>query len=241
MLEKNFQMKVYPEAVRRALRTAGLGAIEKEKKPFLLSDANVKKRLAWCKQHKDWTVDDWKHVIWTNETKINRFNSDGRQWAWIRSGEQLQNHHVKLTVKHGGGSIMLWSAITEILQDELEETITFSIEKLGFSREQVIFQQDNDPKHTSNLVKDYLLEQPYQVMEWSPQSPDLNPIETMWALLKRRLNEYETATKGMNELYERVTEIWYDQIKPEECQKVIESMPQRIAAVIKAKGKWTKY
>ncbi|KAK4518590.1 uncharacterized protein ATC70_008809 [Mucor velutinosus] len=105
MLEKNFQMTVHPETDRRALRTAGLGAIEKEKKP-LLSDANVKKRLAWCKQHKDWAVDDWKRVIWTGETKINRFNSDGRQWAWIRSGEQLQNHHVKLTVKHGGGSIM---------------------------------------------------------------------------------------------------------------------------------------
>ncbi|KAK4513552.1 uncharacterized protein ATC70_005554 [Mucor velutinosus] len=80
MFEKNFQIKVHPETVRRALRTAGLGAIEKEKKP-LLSDAYVKKRLAWCKQHKDWTVDDWKHVIWTDETKINRFNSDGRQWA----------------------------------------------------------------------------------------------------------------------------------------------------------------
>jgi hypothetical protein len=78
-------------------------------------------------------------------------------------------------------------------------------------------------------------------MQWPPQSPDLNPIENMWALLKRRLNDYETATKGMNELYERVTEVWYDQMKPEECQKVIESMPRRIQAVIKAKGKWTKY
>jgi transposase len=139
MLDEDFQIKVNPETVRRALRVAGLGAIEKDKKPLLRS-TNVQKRLAWCKQHKDWTVDDWKRVIWTDETKIKRFNSNGRQWAWIRSGEQLQNHHVKLTVKHGGGSIMLWSAITyagvgwmckidgnmdktlykEILEDELE-------------------------------------------------------------------------------------------------------------------------
>ena len=260
LLEEDFKIKVNPETVRRALRVAGLGAIEKPTKP-LLSQANVKKRLAWCKQHKDWTVDDWKRVIWTDETKINRFNSDGRQWAWIRSGEQLQNHHVKLTVKHGGGNIMLWSAITyagvgwmckidgnmdktlykEILEDELEQTIAFAIEKLGFRREQVIFQQDNDPKHSSKLVKEYLQEQFYQVMQWPPQSPDLNSIENMWALLKRRLNQYETATKGMNELYERVTEVWYDQMKPEECQKVIESIPRRIKAVIRAKGYWTKY
>ncbi|KAG0964061.1 hypothetical protein G6F57_022231 [Rhizopus arrhizus] len=62
--------------------------------------------------HKDWTVDDWKRVIWSNETKINRFNSDGCTWAWIRSGGSLKSHHVKMTVKHGGGNIMLWSAIT---------------------------------------------------------------------------------------------------------------------------------
>ncbi|KAK4513245.1 uncharacterized protein ATC70_011813 [Mucor velutinosus] len=78
-------------------------------------------------------------------------------------------------------------------------------------------------------------------MGWPPQSPDLNPIKNMLALMKRRFNEYETATKGMSELYERVTEIWYDQMKPEDCQKVIESMPRRTAAVIKAKGKWTEY
>ncbi|KAK4521024.1 uncharacterized protein ATC70_004012 [Mucor velutinosus] len=193
-------MKVHPETVRRALHTAGLEVIiEKEKKP-LLSDANVKKRHAWCKQHKDWTVDDWKHVIRTDKTKINRFNSDGPQWAWIRSGEQLQNHHVKLLTYAGVGWMCKINGnvdealYKEILQGKLEQTITFSIDKFGFRREQVIFQQDDDPKHTSNLVKGYLQEQSYQVMEWPPQFPDLNPIENMLALLKRRLNEYETAT-----------------------------------------------
>ncbi|GAN04143.1 hypothetical protein MAM1_0056c03603 [Mucor ambiguus] len=111
MLETEFRFKVHPDTVRNALRASGLGAIEKQSKP-LLSEKNVKKRLEWCRKHEDWTVDDWKRVIWTDETKINHFNSDGRQWAWIRSGEELQNHHVKLTVKHGDGSIMLWSAIT---------------------------------------------------------------------------------------------------------------------------------
>ena len=156
---------------------------------------------------------------------------------------------------------MLWSAITyagvgwmckidgkmdqhlyhDILRDELEKTIEDNLDDLGLKREQIVFQQDNDPKHTSKLVKQYLSEQSYEVMAWPAQSPDLNPIENMWSLLKRKLNDYETAPKGMNELYERVVDIWYYQIKKEECQNVIESMPRRIQACIKAKGKWTKY
>jgi transposase len=46
------------------------------------------------------------------------------------------------------------------------------------------------------------INQEYQVLEWPPQSPDLNPIENMWRLLKIRLNEHDTPPKGMQELYE---------------------------------------
>jgi transposase len=260
MLEKDHEITVSADTVRRALRGGGLGAIEKPKKP-LLSKANVRKRIAWCKAHKDWTVDDWKRVVWSDETKINRFNSDGRVWAWIRDGETLSPKHVKVTVKHGGGSIMLWSALTyvgtgwmckidgnmdktlykEILEDEQSQTIDFVCRKLSLQRDQVVFQHDNDPKHTSNLVKDYLKEQDYKIMEWPPQSPDLNPIENMWQLLKIRLNEFETPPKGVQELYERVTKVWYDVITKEECQKCIESMPKRIKMCLKNKGYWTDY
>ena len=189
-LEKDTGRKVSAETVCRTLRKAGLGAIEKPKKP-LLSAKNIRKRLSWCMAHKDWTIDDWKRVVWSDETKINIFNSDGRTWTWIRSGESLKSHHVKMTVKHGGGNIMLWNAITyagvgwmckingnmdrtlykEILEDELERTIEYGTNKLGLERHQVIFQHDNDPKHTSKLVKEYLKEQSYNILEWPAQSP----------------------------------------------------------------------
>ncbi|KAG1016704.1 hypothetical protein G6F26_012315 [Rhizopus arrhizus] len=191
-LENDIGKKVGVETVRRALRKAGLGAIEKPKKP-LLSAKIIRNRLSWYITHKDWTVDDWK----------------------------------RMTVKHGGGSITLWSAITyagvgwmckinvnmdkelykEILEDELERTIEYGVNRLGFERHQVIFQHDNDSKHTSKVVKEYLQKQSYTVLQWPEQSPDLNSIENIWSLLKRRLNDYETAPKGMNELYERVTKV----------------------------------
>ena len=49
--------------------------MKKEKRPRF-SAKNIKERLEFAKQYKDWTVEDWKHIIWSDETKINRFCSD---------------------------------------------------------------------------------------------------------------------------------------------------------------------
>lgn len=76
----------------------------------------------------------------------------------------------------------------------------------------------------------------YEVMSWPAQFPDLNPIENMWRLLKIRLNEYDTSPKGMNDIWDRTQEIWYDNITVGEYQKVISSMPHCVKACIKAKG-----
>ena len=77
-------------------------------------------------------------------------------------------------------------------------------------------------------------------MEWPPQSPDLSPIENLWATLNRRLNEYECPPRGMIELWDRM-EVEWNKISKDECLRLVDSMPDRIAAVLKAKGRWTDY
>ena len=76
-------------------------------------------------------------------------------------------------------------------------------------------------------------------MTWPAQSPDLNPIEHLWDHLKRRLGGYENPPGGMEELWERVQVLW-EKIGADMCQNLIESMPRRVEAVIKAKGGYTK-
>ena len=78
------------------------------------------------------------------------------------------------------------------------------------------------------------------MLDWPAQSPDLNPIEHLWNHLKRRLNHYETVPRGMHELWEHV-EKELNEIKSTFCLKLIASMPRRVAAVLKAKGGYTKY
>src|SRR5260370_17348777 len=89
------------------LKNAGMKAVVKTKHP-LLSARHRKAHLDFAHAHKDWTLDDWKRVVWSDETKINRLGSDGRKWVWKKSGEGLSDRLVEGTLKFGGGSIMLW-------------------------------------------------------------------------------------------------------------------------------------
>ena len=68
----------------------------------------------------------------------------------------------------------------------------------------------------------------------------MNPIEHLWVHLKRKLAGYEKPPSGMLEVWERVEKEW-EEIDAEVCQNLIESMPRRVAAVLRAKGGYTKY
>lgn len=254
-LKDTTAVEVSTKTVQRALREAGMRAVTKKKKPRLLPrHIKERKNFALCHQH--WTVEDWKRVIWSDETKINHLGSDGCKWVWKRQGEGLKAHQVQGTVKFGGGNLMLWGCMTaegvgyacridgrmdsklytSILGDELTQTIKY----FGLDKSKVIFQQDNDPKHTSKEAQKWFSDNNIQILQWPAQSPDLNPIEHLWNYLKRKLAEYETEPKGMLELWERVEAEW-DKIPQEICAGLIESMPSRIAELLKAGGGPTKY
>ena len=247
--------QVSTHTVRRALKEEGMRAVVKDKKPYL-KPAHRKTRLSFAHKYRHWTVHDWKMVIWSDETKINRFGSDGKVWVWKRKGERLSDRTTTPTVKHGGGSVMVWGCMgwngVGILQevegildsiqyvDILASGIPESREKLDLEGEGFYFQQDNDSKHTSKLAQKWFEDHGINLLDWPAQSPDLNPIEHLWEHAKRQLKKYDTPPKGVHDLWNRLAEEW-DKIPPEVCQNLIESMPRRCEAVIKAKGGNTKY
>lgn len=229
--------------------------LRSKKKPAL-SKKNVQARLKFAKKHRDWTIDDWKKVIWSDESKFNRYQSDGKQYCWKRPGESLQRRHIKETVKHGGGNVMAWGCFTwwklgplvkidGIMKKEdylsiLQTHLTSFVNVCAYQSAELTFQQDGDPKHTAKVVKEWLTTQSFKLMEWPPQSPDLNPIENLWSIVKRRLGQYDTPPTNLDMLWQRINYEW-KQIPHDILHNLVESMPRRILSVIKNKGLWTKY
>ena len=70
------------------------------------------------------------------------------------------------------------------------------------------FQQDNASVHTAKIVKDYIKRSRIPIIAWPPNSPDLNPIETVWAYIKDQLSKYPNDPKDEDKLWERVQDIW---------------------------------
>ena len=122
------------------------------------------------------------------------------------------------------------------LQEDIEQVHWAKWEKLA--GRDFIVQSDNDPEHTAKATQEFIAKKKWKVLNWPSQSPDLNPIEHIFHLLKRQMHSQNPKNKA--ELKKKVLKAW-NVIKPSIFQKIVHSMPQRLEAVIASKGYATKY
>lgn len=187
---------------------------------------------------------------------MNHLGLDGIHWVWVWEGEGLNDRMMVETGNFGAESLMFCGCMgyegtgygcqlgatlnqqvyLEILGDEMAQ----SLELFGLEPEGVVFQQDNASAHKAKVYLKWLDDQGIEVMGWPTNPPDLNPIENLWAELKRCLGTYENPPVGMHELWERVQVEW-DGIGSGYCQHVIENMPKCMAMVLEKKGGAIKY
>ena len=103
----------------------------------------------------------------------------------------------------------------------------------------VVFQQDGAGPHRAKVVTDFFRRQKYTVLPWPAHSPDLSPIENLWAALKKRVEENHGEIPKA-QLWKVVEDEW-NATPDDYCKKLFASMPRRLAAVIKAKGGYTRF
>ena len=246
----NRDVPISVSTVKRRLQAAGLHGRIAVRKP-LLRAVNKKKRLQWAKIHKDWTTKEWEKVLWSDESKFEIFGSKRRIFVRRSAGEKILDQCVVPSVKFGGGSVMVWGCFGGGSVGDLVK-IDGILKKEGYKRilqknaipsgkkligKEFIFMHDNDPKHSSKLCKAYLETQErknvLKVMQWPPQSPDLNPIELIWDELDRKVRK--SCPTSITHLWSLLQTEW-KKIGKECLEKLIKRMPRICAALIRNKG-----
>lgn len=242
--------------IKRALYDAGYNSRVAARKP-LISPKNQRDRLRWCRNRKTWDDEDWKKVIWSDESRFTLFQNDGRTRVWRLQKERYDIECIVPTVKHGGGGVMVWGCFTwdslgpliriegtinshRYIEEVLKPHLVPFIESFGEESWDYTFQQDNASIHTSKMTTTFFEKSDITVMKWPGQSPDLNPIEHLWDELERRIRKRQPPPKNERELALFLQDEW-EKIPENIYQKLILSMNNRIKAVLKANGYATSY
>lgn len=110
-LQKVYGIKASRQTIARILKCRGLKNYARPLKPRLLPK-HKKDRRNFARIMRHAPESFWENVIFTDESKFNLHGPDGTKRGWRRPGSQLLEHHVRKVVKFGGGSIMVWGAIT---------------------------------------------------------------------------------------------------------------------------------
>ena len=218
----------------------------------LLNERMVAQRLQFCHEHLHWTPADWNRIMFLDESTFVLLRSTRRMVRRPRK-ERFNPKYCSPTVKHSP-SVMVWGAFSGVRGRAgiffLPPNVKMNGERycqvlnehlLGFmERHQCThFLHDGAPCHRSRLVKEFLREKNMRTIPWPGNSPDLNPIENAWNIMKNQLAEFRPSNKA--EMIRRIKQIWVRQMSPEYFRKLAESMPRRLQAVIDNGGWMTKY
>ncbi|KAI4895463.1 hypothetical protein NFI96_023966 [Prochilodus magdalenae] len=203
----------------RRLRELGFKSRVPAVKP-MLNKKQMEKRLKWAKEHGEWTAEDWQKVVFSDESRFCISFGDQGPRVWRHGGETYNHECVKRSVKFPQ-SVMVWGCMSArgvgklcflkktvnaaVYQDVLETFLIPTVEE-QFGKEDFIFQQDLAPAHVAKSTKDWFTKKQLEVLAWPANSPDLNVIENLWAIVKRKIRDRKPTT--LDQLKQNIATAW---------------------------------
>ena len=230
----------------------GMPSRSAAKKP-LLTAAMVKKRLSFCRKYRSWTAQDWERVMFSDESTFRLVNPRAQKVRRPTLSNRYKQRYVVVNVKHSA-SVMVWGCFSGnggrgSLYFLPPKTTMNGDRYMAMLKEKLIFWmdhhkathflQDGAPCHKSKKVMEFLKGQKFALMDWPGNSPDLNPIENLWAIIKGKIKKKENIT-SLPLLIKAIKEIWVTLPKPL-MLKLAHSMPSRIQKCLENVGQMTKY
>ena len=243
---------VNEHTVRRRLREAGMI----NRRPYhgpVLTQRHRQNRLAWARGHAGWSRQRWASVLFTDESKFNVSNADGRQRIYRRRNERYADCCVVEHNRFGGGSVMVWAGISADFKTQLH-VVQGRVDAVYY-RDNIlqpialpflnnnglaILQHDNARPHTARVTTNFLAANGVNVLMWPSLSPDLNPIEHAWDELGRRVASRPVQPLNCQQLAAALVHEWGN-IPQNVIRRLVTSMRRRCAAVVTARGGHTRY
>ena len=234
----------------------GLKIVKLLKNP-LISVNNIEKRMIFAKEGLR-NLDILKHqTIWSDETTVRKCPKDKQILYRCHSSVKKENLPVAQQIQAGGFSVMFWGCFSlygtgplvalegnqnqhtykELLEEHLIPEINAARAAFGVN---MTFMQDNAPCHKTKKIMEFLGAKGVPTLSWPPSSPDLNPIENLWAIIKARRQKKFGFPKTKNDLIEQIFAVWGD-VDQELCLKLALSIENRLRECLRLKGNATKY
>ena len=224
-----------------------------------LTDVNQSARLHYAILNRDVTVEQWGKIIFSDEKMVGSADH-GPIRVWRLPGSAEEKENVMEINKTGRVSVNVWVCMTgaglgqlvlidgnlnslkyiEIIRDHM---LPWAWQE--FIGENIVFMQDHATPHTSLATREFLTAQDGLVLHnWINKGCDLNPIENIWSLLCKNLQDvgaHLCTTK--DELWEITQTTWEEmrENRVEFVQRLVEGRPQRMVKVIENEGYWIKH
>ena len=224
------------------------------KKSETVCRRNRVKIIKFTQAHRNWSVADWKRVIFSVESYFV-IGGENRTMIWRRYDEKYNRHQHETENTQKTIRLMVWGCITAAGVGSLtrvegnirsEKYITVLENNLlpviheNFDDNSYIFMEDSARPHTAGGTQAYLQQKIIPKFLWPRHSPDLNPIKNLWLRMKREIEKTRKTFRSAADVIETIRNVW-DLISVDEINRLYKSLPERLKEVINMCGHRTKY